>query len=187
MSILAACCARVLGWSGPLLERRAQGRPGAGRTHGPPAKQKQAAVTTGTSRTTGLPCTMADRLIRALPGDRLSCPRLRRMRFAHCADRSAGRSGPHDFAVRAGIVRPRNQIALQSDTSIASSAQRFVTIAKRPSDRVETRGNVELICPTAQVPNSCDRLARRALRPHCSSISNAAGGALTARRCRRAL
>jgi hypothetical protein len=30
-------------------------------------------------------------------------------------------------------------------------AQRFVTIAKRPSDRARTRGNVNLICPTAQV------------------------------------
>ncbi len=40
-------------------------------------KRMQAAVTTGTSRTTGLPCAMALRLIRDLPGDRLDCPRFR--------------------------------------------------------------------------------------------------------------
>ena len=30
--------------------------PGAGRTHGPPATKKQAAVTTGSARTSGIPC-----------------------------------------------------------------------------------------------------------------------------------
>ncbi len=43
-------------------------------------KRMQAAVTTGTSRTTGLPCAMALRLIRDLPGDRLDCPRHPRAR-----------------------------------------------------------------------------------------------------------
>jgi hypothetical protein len=38
-------------------------------------------------RTTGLPRAMALRLIRDLPGDRLSCPRVATMRCAHCAGR----------------------------------------------------------------------------------------------------
>jgi len=38
-----------------LLKRRAQGMPGAGRAHGPPATKKQAAVTTGSARTSGIP------------------------------------------------------------------------------------------------------------------------------------
>jgi hypothetical protein len=32
--------------------------PGDGLTHGPPATKKQAAVTTGLARSTGIPCTM---------------------------------------------------------------------------------------------------------------------------------
>jgi len=32
--------------------------PDAGRTHGPPATKKQAAVTTGKAETTGIPCAM---------------------------------------------------------------------------------------------------------------------------------
>jgi len=32
--------------------------PDAGRTHGPPATKKQAAVTTGKAGTTGIPCAM---------------------------------------------------------------------------------------------------------------------------------
>src|SRR6185312_12059952 len=48
--------------------KRAQGMPDAGRTHGPPATKKQAAVTTGKAGTTGIPCAMVLRLIRALPG-----------------------------------------------------------------------------------------------------------------------
>jgi len=52
----------------PSIRQRAQGRPGVRHTHGPPANKKQAAVTTGLAATSGLPCTMALRLIRALPG-----------------------------------------------------------------------------------------------------------------------
>jgi hypothetical protein len=48
----------------------------------------------------------------------------------HCRSRdlSVERSGPHDFAVRCGRVR-----LCAPQASIASCAQRFVTIAKRPS------------------------------------------------------
>ena len=43
-------------------------------------------------------------------------------------DASVGASGPHDFAVRLKRVR------LRAEASTASRAQRFVTIAKRPSE-----------------------------------------------------
>ena len=46
--------------------------PGAGRTHGPPATKKQAAVTTGSAGTTGIPRAMVFGLWRALPGVPLS-------------------------------------------------------------------------------------------------------------------
>jgi len=43
--------------------------PGDGLTHGPPAAKKQAAVTTGSARSTGIPCAVVLRLIRGLPGE----------------------------------------------------------------------------------------------------------------------
>ena len=59
-------------------------------------------------------------------------------------DASVGASGPHDFAVRLKRVR------LRAKASTASRAQRFVTIAKRPSYRGGTREQVPVICPTSQ-------------------------------------
>src|ERR1700759_4714198 len=52
----------------------------------------------------GLPCANGLRLIRALPRDRRSCPCLRQCAFAHCADLSTGRPGPHDFPVRTAAL-----------------------------------------------------------------------------------
>ena len=49
-----ACCVRALLIRRPLNER-AQGRPGAGRTHGPPAKKMQAAGTTGLAEQPAFP------------------------------------------------------------------------------------------------------------------------------------
>jgi hypothetical protein len=42
----------------PSRKQRAQGMPGDGLTHGPPATKKQAAVTTGSARSTGIPRAM---------------------------------------------------------------------------------------------------------------------------------
>ncbi len=61
--------------------------PGEGLTHGPPAAKKQAAVTTGSAGSSGIPCTAVLTLIRVLPGDRLSCPRVATTRYARCAGR----------------------------------------------------------------------------------------------------
>jgi len=82
--------------------------PGAGRTHGPPAEKKQAAVTTGQPRHPGIPCAMALRLIRDLLGaPGLFATVISAMRKHHRRlDTSVGVSGPHDFAVRTGAVRP---------------------------------------------------------------------------------
>jgi hypothetical protein len=61
-------------------------------------------------------------------------------------DISVGISGPHDFAVRCPRVRLSRVKA-----SIASRAQRLMTIAKRPSIHGHgTRGKMPLICPTPQ-------------------------------------
>ena len=53
----------------PHREQRAQGRPGALRTHGPRATKKHAAEPQVRAGTPGLPCAMVLRLIRDLPGD----------------------------------------------------------------------------------------------------------------------
>ena len=71
--------------------------PGAGLAHGPPATKKAGGSDHRFSRTSGIPCAMALRLIRDLPGDRLFCPRLRQRACAPCAGLSTGRPGPHDF------------------------------------------------------------------------------------------
>jgi len=65
----------------------------------------------------------------------------------HCRllDISVGISGPHDFAVRLLV-----HSSAAPKASTASRAQRFVTIAKRPSCGHGTREKVLVICPTSQ-------------------------------------
>src|ERR1700742_236681 len=84
-----------------LKHQRAQGMPGDGLTHGPPAEKMQAAVTTGSAGSTGIPRTMGYGLWRALPGVRALIATVveRNTCFAQL-DPSVGRSGPHAFAVR---------------------------------------------------------------------------------------
>ena len=45
----------------------------------------------------------------------------------------------------------------RTKTSIASRAQRIMTIAKRPSIGRETRRALKVICPTAKAENFCER------------------------------
>ena len=83
--------------------------------------------------------------LRALPGEPgLLSPSPARS-SPHRLDISVGISGPHDFAVRLKRSSSRSAKA-----STASRAQRFVTIAKRPSYRAGMRGKVLVICPTPQ-------------------------------------
>jgi hypothetical protein len=81
-----------------MTRGRREGRVSAD-THGPRATKKHAAEPQ-VQPDTGLPCAMVLRLIRDLPGDRLSCPRSAPMRQRIAQDISTGMSGPHDFAVR---------------------------------------------------------------------------------------
>jgi len=73
------------------------------------------AGTTGTRRTTGLPCAMGYGLLRALPGDRALLPPS--PQGARCALQelgiSVGMPGPHGLAVRIDVVRPPANSALQ--------------------------------------------------------------------------
>ncbi len=79
----------------------------------------------------GLPCAMALRLIRALLGDRRSCPRHRHRRQLGI---STGMPGPHDFAVLSALF-VRSRTARCNTDRPSHPAPRVVTIAKRPSYR----------------------------------------------------
>jgi hypothetical protein len=111
-------------------------------------KQKAGGVTTGTSRTTGLPCAMVLTVSFVLfPGTGLSCPR--HPRSARCAlwefSASVGAPEPHDFSVRrssarlAPLSRPSHPTANVRDDR------------ERPSCRGRGMAEkVRVICPTRQ-------------------------------------
>jgi hypothetical protein len=86
---------------GDALSRieRAQGMPGEGLTHGPPATKNAGGSHHRFSRSSGIPRATVLTLIRDLPGDRLSCPR--RPQCSSTKHRelgiSTGMPGPHDF------------------------------------------------------------------------------------------
>jgi hypothetical protein len=88
--------------------------PGDGLTHGPPATKKQAAVTTGQARSTGIPCAMALTASFVLfPVTMLGCHR--HPQGTRCAlwefSACIGAPEPHDFAVRHSIIRLRKDCA----------------------------------------------------------------------------
>jgi hypothetical protein len=90
--------------------------------------KKLAAVTTGSAGSSGIPCAMVLTVSFGLsPGTGLSCPRRRAIGLAQL-DTSVGVSGPHDFAVRVGIVRPRAQSARATPSRPSQPASRSVTI-----------------------------------------------------------
>src|SRR5450432_2993973 len=114
----------------------------------------------------------------ALPGDRAPLPPSSADMFCLSPvgptqlrelDASVGASGPHDFAVRCNISRPRAvdrsqvfRLALQSrrtQNAAASTATHpaFETIAIRPSCGVGWRELVEMICPMGEAKYFCKR------------------------------
>jgi hypothetical protein len=88
---------------------RAQGRPGARCTRGLVCIDAHRNAHTSIQvqrKHSGLPCAMALRPIRALPGDRLVCHRRPREALtSQELDASSGAPGPHDFAVRTDVAR----------------------------------------------------------------------------------
>ena len=85
------------------------------------------------------------RLIRDLPGVPGLIATVAR-EFVHELDTSVGVSGPHDFAVRAGIARRA------TPTRPSHPAPRFVTIGRNvPLAGAGRPESVPLICPTTQV------------------------------------
>ncbi len=71
-----------------------------------------------------------------IPASGIRTPRLRRPRHPSSPKR---------------LRRARRRSSFGTSASTASSAPRFVTIAKRPSCGQKTRGKVPVICPSSQV------------------------------------
>src|SRR6516165_399123 len=100
--------------------------PGDGLTHGPPAAKKQAAVTTGSARSTGIPCAVVLRLIRGLPGE----PGFLATVTARIAPRDlAPASGRQDHTISPSAERCSSMQRIRVHRSPAS---RVVTIARTP-------------------------------------------------------
>jgi len=132
----------------PSIER-AQGRPGARRSHGPRADKNARGRNHRLGRNIpAFPARMVLRLIRTLPGDRLSCPRrLCTRRITGLA--SAPGCQDHTTSPCASAVRPHDQLMLQPDAPIASHlAPRDGRDTPLSSKRVAKK--MLVICPTCQ-------------------------------------
>ncbi|MFC5322733.1 hypothetical protein [Bradyrhizobium oligotrophicum] len=102
------------------------------------------------SRSTGIPCAMALRLIRGLPGAPGFLATIPSAIALRQVDTSIGVSGHHDFAVRIMLFVGATDHAAAPHAH-RSPGSTFVTIAIRPSHEPGMVGNIGLICPTAQV------------------------------------
>ena len=113
--VLAAFETRVVHYSRPSEEQRAQGMPGEGLTHGPPANRKAGGSHHRISRTSGIPCAMVLTLSFVLsPGTGLSCP---------CRAQIVLRTWPQRREARTTrLLRPR---------TLCSSGKVFASIASR--------------------------------------------------------
>ena len=121
-------------------------------------QEKQAAVTTGSAGSTGIPCAMVLRLIRALPGDRAFLPPSSRGPSSAQLSLSVGRPGPHAFAVRIGCVR-LTQPKRPSHPRPTCRDDR----PKRPSSSRRDAREHRRDLPDAASANTCGRSARRAI------------------------
>jgi hypothetical protein len=106
-------------------------------------QKKQAAVTTGRAGSTGIPCAMVLRVIRALLGDHCLVATVTRKTREHLRDLSAcfGAPEPHDFAVRS---RLRSSTHSRSVHRIPLPTS--VTTAKRPSCGNGMAGTIHIFC-----------------------------------------
>jgi len=95
-------------------------------------QQKARGRTTGSAQYPAFPARRFERVIRALPGDRLSCPR--RQRIIITADlASAPGCQDHTISPSHRSVRPHDRDHAANRRAHRIPAPTFVTIAKRPS------------------------------------------------------
>ena len=122
----------------PFENERAQGRPGARCTRGLVCDRQEKKEHTSIQvqrRASGLPCAMALRLIRDLPGERLFCLRcaLGSRMPPRCIDASNATSGPHDFAVRFMRVRLAHSASTASHPCVRGDRERPSGRVRRPN------------------------------------------------------
>ena len=140
---LATCSVRGLHFVCPLRELRAQGRPGARCTRGLACNCAQRTRTRAyrfSGNTPAFPAQWLYGLLRALPGERLSCHR-RCANISTQLDASTAASGPHDFAVR--FSHPRQSWHPRPPQPVPT----FVTMANAPLAG-QDGDSLVLICPT---------------------------------------
>ena len=152
--ILAAGCARGLRVVVPRKQRE-QGMPDARCTRGPACKMGKRKTHTSIQvqrRHSGIPCAMALRLTSRSPR-RIGLCCLRRLRIAGSS--APGRadlpsadltptteaSGPHDFTVRFGIVRPARRCPLTENRPANKLHARHRRVHRIPSQRSVTMAN----------------------------------------------
>ena len=119
----------------PSLEQRAQGKPGADCTRGLVCQKLRIWRTRAYRFSRNIPAFPAQwlyGLLRALPGERALFATVTLQDRFHKLGASIAAPGPHDFAVRLRLSSSA-KCAPDTKASIASPAQRIVTIAKRPS------------------------------------------------------
>jgi hypothetical protein len=135
--------------------------PGDGLTHGPPATKKQAAVTTGSAGSTGIPCAMVLTVSFGLsPVTMLGCHRQPQdagsvfMTLAPASERQDHTTSPSACATFVSRAVRVHRIP----------APRIVTIAMRPSSSRRDAREHRCDLPDAASTDACGRLARRAVR-----------------------
>ncbi len=130
----------------PSKAKRAQGMPGEGLTHGPPATRKAGGSYHRCSRSTGIPCAMVLTAASRSPWCAGLVGHHVRRRVKRVAQGiSVGMPGPRDLTVRLGAHR------LLAPPRPPLPASPFVTIGRNvPLHRGGMRGKIVLICPTRQ-------------------------------------
>ena len=128
---------------GPLKKQRAQGKPGADRTHGSRATKSTGVGPQVNRSKPAFPAQWFYGLLRALPGDRAFLPPSPPRSVLLGSLTPASGPGPHDFAVR---EFRRSSIASPASTASHRNV-RDVRNAPHPD---ETAGLSPLICPTTE-------------------------------------
>ena len=142
-------------------EKRTQGMPGDGLTHGPPATRKAGGSHHRFSRINRHSLRDGfNGFLRALPGDRAFLPPSPARRETRLCglSLSVGRPGPHDFAVRISHVRPTCHPRPPHPRPTCRDDR-----PKRPSSSRRDAREHPRDLPDAASANTCGRSARRAI------------------------
>src|ERR1700761_4785672 len=143
----ATHCARVVLAVPPKKSRGRRKR----RVRGAPVVPREVlvargVVTTGSPQHSASPARWCYGLLRALPGDRAFLPPSPSKRLLRELDASVGASGPHDFAVRACVVR------LSTRARPPHPVPTFVTMANAPRTGRDA-GHTQMICQGRKAEN----------------------------------